>query len=406
MSKILFLSHRVPYPPNKGDKIRAFHVLQYLARSHDIWLGAFADEAEELAHVGWLEERCRGVRIVRRHSAQTLARIALAGAAGRSLSVGSFAHSALSRWCERIEAEVKPDLVYVFSSAMAQFVTGAGKAKTPLITDFVDVDSEKFRQYAAVRKGVMRLLYKTEAERLLRFDRSVAAASRACLFVSRTERDLFLKHCPEMADRLHVIPNGVDCAYFDPARSPHNPCDQAPLIVFTGRMDYFPNVDAVSWFAQSILPLVRESVPQAKFRIVGAKPSAEVSALTRLPGVEVTGGVADIRPHYAQAAVSVAPLRIARGIQNKVLEAMAMARPVVVTPEALDGISAEDGAHVLVARSEAGIAHATLSVLKGEAPPGLGSRARTRVLAQYDWSAQLAPLSDLIAEFALRPNRG
>jgi sugar transferase (PEP-CTERM/EpsH1 system associated) len=194
---------------------------------------------------------------------------------------------------------------------------------------------------------------------------------------------------------LHVVPNGVDAAYFDPALTkPMGGAD--PLVSFTGRMDYFPNVDAVTWFAQSIFPRIKAAVPRARFQIVGAAPAPRVLALARESSIEVTGAVPDVRPYYAGASVCVAPLRIARGIQNKVLEAMAMSRPSVVTPAALDGIAATDGEHVLVAESEEEFARKVISVLQNAAPPALGANARARVLSHHAWSAQLAKIDALV----------
>ncbi len=240
----------------------------------------------------------------------------------------------------------------------------------------------------------MRVIYSIEAKRVLRFDRAIAHAAKACLFVSETDRRLFASACPEVSAKLHVVPNGVDCDYFNPALFSRD-TSGGPIILFTGTMDYHPNVDAVAWFARSIFPLIRAEIPHARFQIVGANPAPAVCGLAAQPGIEVTGGVADIRPYYADATVCVAPLRIARGIQNKVLEAMAMAKPTIATSNALDGIFATDGKQLLVANCEADFARATIKALQGHAGD-LGNNARENALVHHAWSAQLAKLDAII----------
>lgn len=396
MARVLFLSHRPPYPPNKGDKIRAHHIFLHLAKRHDVWLGALADDAGDLAHARWFDDRCAGVCLKVRRPLETARRIAGAGLSGSAMSVAAFANAELNQWCGSILNAVQPDLVYVFSSAMAQYVVDRLPKHAALITDFVDVDSEKFRQYAAQRGGARGFVYSVEAARLGKFDCRVARASGACLFVSRTEHDLFSALCPAAVERLRIVPNGVDSAYFDPALNPSAGSPAEPILAFMGTMDYFPNIDAVRWFAASILPRVQSEVPNVRMCIVGARPTQEVKALALDPAIVVTGAVSDIRPYYAQAAVVIAPLRIARGIQNKVLEAMAMARPMVTTSAALDGIAAENGKHLLVGETEAEFARAVIQVLQGRSPTDMGRDARKCVLANHEWSAHMKQLDAVI----------
>ncbi|MFZ1990983.1 MAG: TIGR03087 family PEP-CTERM/XrtA system glycosyltransferase [Alphaproteobacteria bacterium] len=400
MAKLLFLAHRVPYPPNKGERIRAFHPLKHLAETHEVWLGALADNEAELKETGELRTLCKEVHYTLRRPHEKSLAMALGAASGRALSISAFDNQELRSWCTRTIAAVRPDLVYIVSSAMAQYVLGSeGTAR--IVMDFVDADSAKFRQYAAARRGPMRFVYNLEAKRVLRFDRAVAHAAKACLFVSETDRNLFAADCPEAADKLHVVPNGVDCDYFDPAPFAAE-TSQEPIILFTGTMDYYPNVDAVVWFAHEIFPLVRAEILDARFQIVGTSPAPAVRNLAALPGIEVTGAVPDVRPFYARAKVSVAPLRIARGIQNKVLEAMAMARPTVATPNALDGIFATDGEHLLVARDARAFVQATLTALRGSIPD-LGRKARENVIGHHAWRAQLAKLDAIIERVLSAP---
>ncbi len=394
MARILFLAHRVPFPPNKGDKIRAFHELKHLARGHEIWLGAPADDPADLAHLREAKADYRDAYFGSVRPLQTGLNLVGAALSGAPLSVKRFYHPGLMRWCERVLKEIEPDLVFVFSSAAAQFVLGRLAAKTKLITDFVDADAEKWRAYEAASRGPKRALYGTEFRRLVRYEARVAAASAANLFVSETERKIFAGLVPAAAG-LHVVPNGVDTDFFQP--QPAFGAVKAGGIVFSGTMDYKPNIDAVSWFANDILPLIRKTVPQAHLNIVGAKPAPSVLALGTLPGVTVAGSVPDMRPWLQQAHVIVTPLKIARGIQNKVLEGMAMARPVVTTPQALDGITAHSGQDLLVASGAAEFADQVLAVLQGRAPDDLGANARAAVIAHHSWGHHLDKLDELIA---------
>lgn len=212
---------------------------------------------------------------------------------------------------------------------------------------------------------------------------------------------MFRAMAPESADKIHHLNNGVDFDYFSPARSYDTPYDDgegAPCLVFTGAMDYWANVDAVVWFAEEVFPAVRAAEPRARFIIVGGKPAAAVRALASIPGIEVTGRVPDVRPYVAHAAMAVAPLRIARGVQNKVLEAMAMEKIVVATGQAAEGIDAKAGAELLVADDADGFAQTVIDVLRGKVDPGIGARARRRIVASYDWSAGLKLLETLFED--------
>lgn len=392
MGKVLFLAHRVPFPPDKGDKIRAFHMLRHLAERHEVWLGAGADDLADLRHEAEARKICRDVHFAPLGPIRRRANLLAGLPTGAPLSVARFRHPELARWTRRVLAEVRPDVVFVFSSAMAQYVVGRTAPSTRLIVDFCDADAEKWRAYAESAPPGMRAIYRREFDRLVKFEAGALAAAEAGILISETERKLLAHFLPDGAPKLHVIPNGVDVDYFAPAgRSA-----AAPVIVLCGRMDYPPNIDGARWFAQEILPRVRKRRPEAVFRIVGAAPAPAVRALASLPGVEVTGAVPDVRPHLAEAAVVVAPLRIARGIQNKVLEGMSAGRPVVATPQALDGIEAVVGRDVLTGADAEGFADAVGAVLAGTAPAELGANGRALVLRRYQWSAQLSALDALV----------
>lgn len=392
MAKILFLAHRAPFPPDKGDKIRAFHILEHLSARHRIWLGAGADDPADMQHLAWAREKYDGACFAPLGRVRRAWNMAWGAICGAPLSVARFRHPALEEWIAHVMRDVRPDLVIVYSSALAQYVVRRTGRGPPLIIDFVDADAEKWRAYAARAPLAMRWLYRMEVRRLVRFEQRALGMAAMGVLISQTERRLLAGFLPTGADKLCVIPNGVDTDFFQPASASPSGRD----IVFCGRMDYAPNVDGAEWFAREILPKVREISPDAVFRIVGAAPVARVLALGAAPGVEVTGGVPDVRPYLASAAVVVAPLRIARGIQNKVLEGLAMGRPVVATPDALDGIAAQPGREVLVGADAAAFATAVADVLTGRAPADLGRRGRRFVLRHHRWDAQLASLDRLI----------
>lgn len=391
MARILFLAHRYPYPPNKGDKIRAFHVAEHLLRSHEVALGFTVTPGDAKPDMSWAS-KFADVCAAEISTPRRLLYTGFAFLSGGALSVAAFRHERLQRWVEAKVRDFKPDAVYAFSSAMAQYVP----AGVPMILDFVDVDSEKWRQYGELQAPSRRWFYRMEAKRLLAFDRAQAARATASIFVSEDEKRIFDRLSPETKARHVAIANGVDVACFDPAKVAPRP-KSAPTIVFVGMMDYWPNIDAATWFAKDILPLVQARRADARFQIVGARPVAAVTALASLPGVEVTGMVDDVRPYVAAADVVVAPLRIARGIQNKVLEGMAMARPIVTTPGALEGINAVSGRDVLTGADAGVLAEGVVAVLEGRAPAGLGPAARAFVLKNFEWSANLRALDALIS---------
>ena len=280
------------------------------------------------------------------------------------------------------------DITYVYSVAMMPYVEHL--RQPGMILDAQDIDSEKWTTYAETAAFPMRLVWAREGRTLFAYERRAAMACDATLFVSPQETARFAELAPETADRVHAVENGVDLQRFSPALAFDTPfADAGPHLVFTGNMDYWPNADAVLWFVAELMPGLRAARPGLHFHIVGANPGPDVLRLAAQPGVHVTGRVPDVRPYVAHADVCVAPLRIARGIQNKVLEAMAMARPVVASPQAYEGVRAAAGQDLLVADGAAAMQAAILSVLDG-AHPALAASGRAAVEAGYAWSATLA----------------
>ena len=361
VTDLLFVAHRAPSAPDRGDRIRSYHVLKHLAARARVHVVAFDEGAAprpDLPLASWT--------VVPRTKSRGRA-VAEALATGRPVSLTAFADPAMTAALARVP---RVDATYVFSGQMAQYV------RDGFVMDFVDVDSAKFAQWAESATGPKRWLLAREARLLAAFERQVATRARASLFVSEAEAALFGQGLG--------VGNGIDADHFRPDAVPAVVAP-GPLVVFTGQMDYQPNIDAVTWFAREVLPRL-----DATFAIVGRAPTAAVCALAG-PKVIVTGEVADTRPWLAAASVCVAPLTLARGVQNKVLEAMAMARPVVATPAAAEGIDHRGTIHVA---EPSAFPDAVAALI---ADPGtLGAEARARVLDGYGWTARLRPLDALL----------
>jgi len=386
------LVHRIPYPPNKGDKIRSYHLLKHLARHYRVHLATFVDDTDDLQHVPRVKALCAESYFAALKPRAARVRSLGALLSNRPLSLDYYRDRGMQAWVDEVMQRQQIGRILVFSSAMAQYAERYSSARR--VVDFVDVDSDKWRQYAEKTRWPMSWLYQREARELLRYERHVARTCDASLFVSEPESRLFKTLAPESAQRIGFFNNGVDTEYFSPDRAYDNPYPVAAhAVVFTGAMDYWPNIDAVKWFASDVLPSLRLAAPQTCFYIVGARPSAEVQALARTAGVSVTGTVPDVRPYLAHAAVAVAPLRVARGIQNKVLEAMAMAKPVVVSAQALEGIDAAPETELVLALDARQFTTAILALL-AKPDPALCVAARSRVELDYSWSSNLARIDE------------
>ncbi|MBC7574520.1 MAG: TIGR03087 family PEP-CTERM/XrtA system glycosyltransferase [Herminiimonas sp.] len=392
MENLLLLVHRMPYPPNKGDKIRSYHLLKHLAQRYRVHLATFVDDADDWQHVPRIEALCASSHFTRLNPVIARVRSLFALLKNRSLSLDYYHDHGVQAWVDQTLAQHRIDRVLVFSSAMAQYVEHYPHAGR--VVDFVDVDSDKWRQYADKKTWPMSWLYRHEAVQLLRYERKVAREFDAALFVSAPEAELFRQLAPESATKIGFFNNGVDTDYFSPDHAFASPYPAGTRnIVFTGAMDYWPNIDAVQWFVADVFPALQSAFPDARFIIVGARPAAAVLALGQTPGITVTGTVPDVRPFIAHAAIAVAPLRVARGIQNKILEAMAMAKTVVVSPQALEGIDAAPGIELLLAEDAAGFIAMLTSTLN-QHNDALGSAARAKVEQQYSWPSNLARLDE------------
>lgn len=390
MANLLYLVHRLPYPPNKGDKVRSFNLLKHLARRHRVHLGTFIDDPDDEAHLEAVGGYCADMHVARLSPRSAKLRSLTGLLSGEALSLPYYRDAGLRQWAARTCVEQDIDHAVVFSSVMAAYVPDMSRLAT--LVDFVDLDSAKWRQYAATRGWPLSWLYRREGERLLAWERAVAAKAERSFFVTEAEADLFRRAAPESAPRVDAIGNGVDAEFFAPEHALDSPygADEIP-VVFTGAMDYWPNVDAAVWFAGEILPRLRQQNPQIRFYIVGRSPDEAVQALAKDPATVVTGTVADVRPYIKHAAVVVAPLRIARGIQNKVLEAMAMSRPIVASAACAAAVDAAPGSELLTAADgDEFVARITAVLADRVAAEAMGRAARQRVVSHYSWEANLA----------------
>ena len=397
MPDLLFLAHRLPFPPVKGEKIRAFHDLKYLARDFGVHLGCLIDDPEDERHIDALRPFCRDIHVAR--IGRRIGRIAsLRGLlTGEALSVAYFQDRGLAGWVRRVTGTIRPAATFVYSSNMAPYILDLPKTGIRIV-DLVDVDSEKWRTFADRTEGPMRLVYRREWRKIAALEQRIARESDLCAFVSDAEAGLFASQHPACAAHIRGIGNGVDHRYFDPMIAWPSVYDTArPNFVFTGTMDYPPNADAVIWFATDILPLIRRPLPSAQFHIAGGNPNADVRKLARIGGVFVTGRVPDMRPYIAGATACVAPMRIARGIQNKVLEAMAMARPVVLTAGALEGIAADPATEIVQADTAGDFAAACCRMATTVDGAAIGAAARARILRDYDWDTTLRRFDDILS---------
>ena len=398
MEGLLFLAHRIPFPPNKGDKIRSFNLLRHLSTRYAIHLGAFVDDPDDWQYRDALKPYCASIKLLPLHPRRAKLASLVGFLTGEALTLPYYRNRELARWAHELAASGAVTRGLAFSSAMAQFMP-AGLARRVL--DMVDVDSDKWAQYAPTQRWPLSWLYAREGRKLAAWEARVAQDFDATLLVSHAEAALLQQRAPAAQHKIGAFENGVDADYFSPARDYPNPYPaDVQGVVFTGAMDYWPNVDAVSWFAERIFPAVRAAVPGAQFTIVGSHPAEAVLDLARQPGVAVTGSVPDVRPWLAHAACAVAPLRIARGVQNKVLEAMAMARPVVASAQAAEGIRAEAGRDFTLALGEAEFAHAVVARLEAVSS---AAPARDCILAHYDWARNLSTIDPLFEQAAVVP---
>lgn len=394
--KLLYLCHRIPYPPNKGDKIRSFNILKALSEQFDVYLGCFVDDPFDHQYESRLSQWCVQYKCVRQNKTTCKIKGLTSFFTNKPITLPYYADPELQQWVDVTLEQQKIDQVFIFSSAMAQYVDGPHYNHLHRVIDFVDIDSDKWRQYAENKTGIMRFVYHREYTKLAQYEHHYCHQFAASLFVSADEAAMFQRLMPsQLHSKIHPLLNGVDTDFFDP-KAPLQPAEfplQSPYLVFTGAMDYWANVDAVVWFVQHVWPFIKAKQPQLQLYIVGGNPTADVLALAA-NDIHVTGRVHDVRPYIAHANAVVAPLRIARGIQNKVLEAMAMDKPIIATSMAIEGINAPSSACLRIADSGSEFAEHCHDIVAASA---LAIDNRAWVIEHFTWQATLQPLAGFLA---------
>lgn len=389
----------MPYPPDKGDRIRTFHTLRNLAKNHHVHLACLADEAVPKETEQVLQGLCEQVAIVPIQTRMRKLKMAWSILSGGIASVTAFRSKALSSIIKTWSDEIEFDLALASSSSTAPYLEATRLHDVPSIIDLVDVDSEKWLNYSASAAIPKRWIYQLEGKALRKYEQQISAWAQAVLLVSEAESQLFRKFAPHAA--VHTITNGVDLDYFQPGQE----TTVKHQCVFVGALDYLPNIDAVCWFANKVWPSIRKMHADAVVQIVGRRPVPAVQALAQIPGVEVVGQVPDVRPYVERAAVVIAPLRIARGLQNKVLEALAMAKPVVASPAALAGLHLHtSNPAVQVDSDENWVTLLGDLFSNDERRLALGKQGREYVEKHYHWDRCLEPLQQLIASITESKN--
>ena len=391
-SDILFLAHRMPFPPDRGDRIRAHHVLKALAAIAPVHVGTFVDAEVDLIHLPDLTRVAATHRVELRRKPMWQAGLEAVWS-GDPVSLAAWRSASLSAWVAKLLASGRVGCVVVFSGQMGQFVPGDWQGR--LVVDLCDVDSAKFEAYAAKAGPVRGWVHAREGRLLKQVEAALAARADHTLLASVEEAALMRSRAPQALD-VRPLRNGIDANFFAPAGVIPAAAmgSEGPRLLFTGQMDYPPNVAAAERMARQIMPHVLARHPQASFHVVGRAPVREVLALEGVNATRVHGEVPDVRPYLAAADMVTVPLEIARGVQNKVLEAMAMARPVIVSPAAATGISGRDGEHFVVADSDEAFVTAVDRLVSQ--PGTIGLAARDFVLAHQSWSAMLADLPALL----------
>ena len=394
--RILFVCHRMPYPPSDGARVRAFRIIRHLARSHEVTLAAPVRSADERKGAEQLKQYCSAVITGPIPKAAAAARMVKNLATATPSSMGFFYSPQLAAKIKEAVSARPFDMVFVYCSSVAPYVKGIEGAVK--VIDFVDMDSQKWLVYAKVHRFPRSWGYWLEGAKLQRAETAIARDFDLCLCVTPGElatlRSFGAPSATGVRSATGWFPNGVDLDYFAPTSAPYDP----DALCFVGRMDYFPNQQAVIDFCDDVLPKVQKACPRASFTIIGAEPPRTVRALARRPGVTVTGTVPDVRAFVRRSAVSVAPLKIARGVQNKILEAMAMGVPVVASPQTAGGVDAVPGRHLMVAADADAMAAAVIRLLSDEGERArLGRAGREHVVRTYSWEGAMRQMDALLA---------
>jgi sugar transferase (PEP-CTERM/EpsH1 system associated) len=388
--RVLYVVHRLPYPPDKGDRIRAFQILRWLSRKAEVDLACLADEPVEAGTMEELGRYAARVAVVPLGGWGRWVRVLGSLLCGRTATQGAFASPGLAALLEEWGRETTYHACLASASSVAPYLRLPALRATPAVVDLVDVDSQKWFDYTSASWPPRSWLYGLEGHRLRRLEQEILSWAQGVVLSSAAEAALFRGFA--VGGAVHAVGNGVDLDYFQPG-----PEVAEPRCVFVGALDYRPNVDGVCWFCQEVWPLVIRRRPEARLALVGRRPAAAVRRLASLPGVELVGQVPDVRPYLRQAAVAVVPLRIARGVQNKVLEALAAGRATVASPGALAGVPAVPGEHLLAASSpDDWVDSLERLVREPDLRRELGTAGRRYVEARHRWEQCLHPLGSIL----------
>ena len=400
---ILIISQRCPFPPNKGEKIRTFHHLKFLKeQGHQLFLASPYEDDSELPFFSTLAEGyCQHISYSK--LPHKMFRLLMGLVTGKALSIANFYHSALQNKIDKQLLENNIDVIYCCASSVAEYVFNSNVInqltnKPRLIMDFMDVDSDKWSQYAHKTSWPLKYIYQREAKLIARFEKKIASSFDHCILITQAEVSLFQQiHGSQF--EIHAIENGLDTTAFYPPSAPRDL--QSPRLLFAGVMDYAPNVDAVMWFIDHVWSSIVAKWPQATFCIAGMDPVEKIKKLHGINGIEVTGFVEDIKPYFDNANIFVAPFRLARGVQNKVLQAFASGLPVIATPMGAEGVKCADNQDILIASTAAEfITNLTILMSDKNKYNEISSNALTVIEDNYAWDSVLAPLKNLIAEEA------
>lgn len=397
---LLYLVHRIPFPPDKGDKISSFNYLRYFSSRYRVHLATFIDDPADEKYRDDVVKMCASHWIGKLGPVSKVRGALKALATGKAISVASYENSALRDWVGQTVQQHNVKKALVYSSGVAHY------AITPqissIVVDFADVDSEKWRQYARTKSWPLSWLYGREAAKLLAYDRSIAVSAKSAVLRTKPEAALFVELAPEVAPFVKVVNNGVDADYFSPAHALASPyATDAQVVVYTGVMDYWPNVDAVTWFAQEVLPLLKRTHPAIQFYIVGSRPSPEVKKLAEADrAVTVTNRVPDVRPYVAHAKVAVVPNRIGRGVANKSLEALALGKPLVTNEIAAFGLeSVVQGVEYVTAHDAPNYAREVAALIDDpRRAAAMGAAGRERMLKDFNWDRNIAKIDGWLQE--------
>jgi sugar transferase (PEP-CTERM/EpsH1 system associated) len=378
--RILCLTSRLPYPPNRGDRLRAFNFIKSLSREHELSLVSFIANDSEREHLPALRVYCQEVRVLTMSQRRSALSVLCNLWRREPLQALYYRSGAMRRLVEQMCSAKQFDAAYVHLFRMAPYV--ADRPEFYRIVDLTDVISQEIIRSLPYRGLISRLIYKLELSRIRRYERHVAQTFEETWLISKADRQVLARDCP--AANIRVVPNGVDAKRFYPLEQPCEP----DSLIFVGHLNVFHNVDAAIILARKVLPLVRQQIPNCSLKIVGAEPNAQVRALEDEPAISVTGFVPDLNDYLNRAAVFVAPLRFVAGVQNKVLEAMAAARPVVTTSLVNAGLGACAGRDLLIADDVEATANQVVSLLRDEGlRTKIGQAGLQFVRQKYNWES-------------------